>query len=52
MINSGSPQKMFTTLFDLVWNSQKSTCGIFFECQSKVFHSIENILEKMSQDQL
>ena len=46
--HSGSLQKMLTALF---WNTQKSIWTIFFECQGKVFLSIEKILEKVSQDQ-
>ena len=42
---------MMTALFNLVWNTQKSKQTIFFECQGKVFLSIEKILEKISQDQ-
>ena len=51
LIHSGSLQKMLTALFNLVWNTQKSIWTIFFECQGKVFLSIEKILEKISQDQ-
>ena len=50
-IHSGSLQKMLTALFNLVRNTQKSIWTIFFECQGKVFLSIEKILEKISQDQ-
>ena len=48
LIHSGSLQKMLTALFNLVWNTQKSKWTIFFECQGKVFLSIEKILEKIS----
>ena len=51
LIHSGSLQKMLTALFNLVRNTQKSVWTIFFECQGKVFLSIEKILEKISQDQ-
>ena len=51
LIHSGCLQKMLTALFNLVWNTQKSIWTIFFECQGKVFLSIEKILEKISQDQ-
>ena len=51
LIHSGSLQKMLTALFNLVWNTQKGIWTIFFECQGKVFLSIEKILEKISQDQ-
>ena len=44
---SGSLQKMLAALFNLVRNTQKSICTIFFECQGKVFLSIE----KISQNQ-
>ena len=37
LIYSGSLQKMLTALFNLVWNTQKSKCTIFFECQGKCF---------------
>ena len=30
LIYSGSLQKILTTLFNLVWNKQKSKCTIFF----------------------
>ena len=51
LIHSDSLQKMLTALFNLVWNTQKSNWTISFQCQSKVFLSIEKILEKISQDQ-
>ena len=51
LIHFGSVQKMLTASFNLVWNIQKSKWTIFFECQGKVFRSIEKILEKISQDQ-
>ena len=51
LICSGSLQKMLTALFNLVRNTQKSIWTIFFECQGKVFLSIEKVLEKISQDQ-
>ena len=51
LIHSGSLQKMFTTLFNLVRNTQKSKWTIFFDSQGKVFLSIEKILEKISRDQ-
>ena len=42
---------MLTALFNLVWNTQKSKCTIFFfEFQRKVFLSIEKVLEKISED--
>ena len=50
LIHSGSLQKMLTALFNLVWNTQKSKWTTFFECQGKVFLSIEKILEKIIQD--
>ena len=49
LIHSGSLQKMLTALFNLVWNTQKSIWTIFFECQGKVFLSIEKVLEKISE---
>ena len=51
LIHSGSLQKMLTALFNLVRNTQKSIWTIFFECQGKVFLSIEKILERISQEQ-
>ena len=51
LIHSGSLQKILTTLFNLAQNTQKSIWTIFLECQVKVFLSIKNILEKISQDQ-
>ena len=51
LIHCGSLQKMLNALFNLVWNTQKSKWTIFFECQGKVFLSIEKILEKVSQYQ-
>ena len=45
LIHSGSLQKMLTALFNLVRNTQKSIWTIFFECQGKVFFSIEKILD-------
>ena len=51
LIHSGSLQEMLTALFNLVRNTQKTIWTIFFECQGKVFLSIEKILEKISQDQ-
>ena len=51
LIHSGSLQKMLTALFNLVWNTWKSKRTIFFDCQGKVFLSIEKILEKISRNQ-
>ena len=42
---------MLTALFKLIQNTQKSIWTIFFDCQGKVFLSIEKILEMISQDQ-
>ena len=42
---------MLTALFKLVWNTQKSKWAILFECQGKMFLSIEKVLEKVSEDQ-
>ena len=50
LIHSGSLQKMLTALFNLVWNTQKSKWTILFECQGKMFLSIEKVLEKISED--
>ena len=52
LIHSGSLQKMLTALFNLVQNTKKSIWAIFFECQGKLFPSIDKNLEKISQDQL
>ena len=52
LIHSGSLQIMVTALFNLVCNTQKSVNGqFFFECQGKMFLSIEKVLEKISEDQ-
>ena len=51
LIHSGSLQKMLTTLFTLVWNTQKSKWTILFECKGKMFLHIEKVLEKISEDQ-
>ena len=52
LIHSGSLQKILTALFNLVWNTQKSVNGeCFFECQGKMFLSIEKVLGKISEDQ-
>ena len=51
LIYSGSLQKMLTALFNLVSNAQKSKWTIYFECQGKIFLSIEKVLEKVSEDQ-
>ena len=51
LIHSGSLQKMLTALFNLVSNAQKSKWIIYFECQGKIFLSIEKVLEKVSEDQ-
>ena len=50
LIHSGSLQKMLAALFNLDQNTQESKWTIFFECQRKVFLSIEKILEKINQD--
>ena len=42
---------MLTALSNLVWNTQKSKWTIFFECQGKMFLSIEKVSEKISEDQ-
>ena len=49
--HSWSLQKMLTALFNLVWNTQKSKWTILFECQGKMFLSIEKVLEKINEDQ-
>ena len=38
---------MFTALFNLVWNTKKSKWRTLFECQVKMFLSIEKVLEKI-----
>ena len=42
---------MLTALFNLVWITQKSKWTNLFECQGKMFLSIEKVLEKISEDQ-
>ena len=45
LIHSDGLQRMLTVLFKLVWNTQKSTCTIFFDkYQGKMFLIIENVL--------
>ena len=52
LIHSVSLQKLLTALFNLIWNTQKSVNGQYiFECQGKMFLIIENVLEKIRQDQ-
>ena len=52
LIHSASLQKFLTALFNLVWNTQKSVNGqCFFECQGKIFLSIEKVLEIIKEDQ-
>ena len=41
LIHSDSLQ---STLFNLVWNTQKSKCTNFFKYQGKMFLNIENVL--------
>ena len=49
LIHSGSLQKN-ADCFNLVWNTHKSKWTILFECQGKMFRSIEKVLEKISED--
>ena len=42
---------MLTALFNLVLNTQKNKWTTFFECQGKMFLSIEKVLENISEDQ-
>ena len=42
---------MLTALFNFVRNTQKSTWTVLFECQGKMFFHIENVLERISEDQ-
>ena len=51
MIHCCSRQEMLTAFFSLVWNMQKSQWTIFFKYQGKMFNSIEQALEKTSEDQ-
>ena len=51
LIYSGSLQKMVTALFNLVRKKLKNIWAIFFECEGKVFLSIEKMLEMVSQYQ-
>ena len=52
LIYFGSLEKMFTALFNLVWNTQKSVNGkCFFEFQGMMFLSIEKIFKKIREDQ-
>ena len=49
VIHSISLQKMLTVLFNLKYTEK--WMDNFFECPGKVFLSIENVLEKISEDQ-
>ena len=51
LIHFGSLQKMLTALFNLVWNTEKNKWTTFFECQGKMFLSIEKVLQNISEDQ-
>ena len=51
LIHTGILQKMLTALFNLVWNTQKIKGKFFFECQSKMFLTIEKVLEKIGEGQ-
>ena len=51
LTHSGNLQKMLTTLFNLVWNTQRSAWTIFFEYQGKMFLNIEKVLVKLSEEQ-
>ena len=51
LIHSSGLPEMLTAVFKLLWNTQKSKWAIFFDCQGKVFLSIEKVLEKLSEDQ-
>ena len=51
LIHSGSLQEMLTALLNLVWNTQQNKRTTFFECQGKMFLSIEKVLENISEDQ-
>ena len=42
---------MLTALLNLVWNTQQNKRTTFFECQGKMFLSIEKVLENISEDQ-
>ena len=49
VIHSVSLQKILTVLFNLKYTEK--LMDNFFECPGKVFLSIENVLEKISEDQ-
>ena len=51
LINSGSVQKILTTLLKLVQNTQKTTQTNLFEYQGKMFLNIETVLIKVSEKQ-
>ena len=42
---------MLTALFNFVWNTQKNKWTLFFESPGKIFHSIEKVFKKISEDQ-
>ena len=44
VIHSNSLQRMWSALFKLVWNTQKSAHTNFFKYLGKVFLNIENAL--------
>ena len=53
LIYSDSVQKMLTSLFKLVWNTQKkSVWTIFFKYQGKMFLTIKKFLVKIGEEQL
>ena len=50
-MDSDSVQKMLSTLFKLIWNTQKSTCTHFFKYQGKVVVNNETVLVKINEEQ-
>ena len=51
LIDSDSVQKMLTTLFKLVRNTQKSAWIIILKYKGKMFLNIEKVLVKMNEVQ-
>ena len=51
LIDYGSLQKILIAFFNFVWNTQQNKWTIFFECPGKMFHIIEKVFKKISEDQ-
>ena len=51
LIHDGSLQKNVECFINLFWNTRKVNGQFFFECQGKIFLSIEKVLEEISEEQ-